>query len=123
MNNSFPQRYEEYPHELYYPHSSYYAPLYPSYPQCYYPFGPPNYYYNPFPRQYCFNSGGNWYDGSGIQRNRDVIIEGGCGSDVQVSNHSAIHESREATIIGGCHGNRGGLQVSGDVNLVNGSNM
>ncbi|KNA20893.1 hypothetical protein SOVF_047520 [Spinacia oleracea] len=110
MQYGYPQGFQGYSHfypppppPTYYPHA---------YPVGHYPSGSQNHY----PGN-SYNSGGNRYDGHGIQRNGDVIV--GSGSGVKHSNQSAKQKRRKATIIGGCHGNQGGYQVSGDVILGN----
>lgn len=117
------------PHEYYYlpppppPPTNYYAPYNHSYgyPLPYYPSGSSNYNppsgssnYNPFPG-HCVSAGGNWHVGSGIQRNGDVKV--GYGSHVKLNNGDKKRKKRKSTIIGGCHNNQGGSQVSGDVIL------
>lgn len=90
----------------------YYPPLNQGYPAGYYPSSSglsSNCHYNHFPG-ISYNAGGNYYDGHGIQKNGDVRI-----GNVKLSNGKRKH--RKNTIIGGCHGNQGGYQVSGDVIL------
>ncbi|KMT00314.1 hypothetical protein BVRB_9g216280 [Beta vulgaris subsp. vulgaris] len=74
-----------------------------------------NFYYKPFPG-YFINVGNNHHDGYGIQKNGDIKL--GNRNDVNKFNNANVkHKSRKTTIIGGCHGNQGGHQVSGDVIL------
>lgn len=121
MQYGFGQTHQRYPHyrstrqprEFYYPPpptTNYYPTHNLGYPSAYYPPGANSnfYYYNPFPMgQHTYNSGGNWYDGNGIQRN----------GDVKLNNGNAKRKNRKTTVIGGCHGNQGGHQVTGDVIL------
>ncbi|XP_021852923.2 uncharacterized protein [Spinacia oleracea] len=92
------------------PTNYYQSPNLGGYPPSYYPSGFPNNYNNPFIR-YSYNSGGNRYDGHGIQRNGDVKI-GNANA-----NANGKRKERKNTVIGGSHGNIGGHQVSGDVIL------
>lgn len=127
MQYTIPQAHQRHAHirnpnqhcEYYYPPTTttnYYAPINQGYPSAYYPSGSSsNYsYYNPFPG-HIYNSGGNRYDGHGIQRNGDVKI--GNTHDGKLSNGNGKRKNRKTTIIGGCHGNQGGHQVSGDIIL------
>lgn len=98
------------PNNYYYPPpppSNYYDPMHHGYNQ-----SPPSYYYNPFPGSW-FNVGGNLHDGPGIQRNGSLIL----GNGSEVRRQTVKQERRKPTIIGGCHGNQRGHQVSGDINL------
>uniref|UniRef100_A0A803LPF8 Uncharacterized protein n=1 Tax=Chenopodium quinoa TaxID=63459 RepID=A0A803LPF8_CHEQI len=91
------------------PTTNHYTPHNHGYPAAYYPSGSSNYISNnPF-TGHVYNAGGNRYDGHGIQRNGNVKI-GNNGS-------SKKRKNRKTTIVGGCHNNQGGHQVSGDVIL------
>ena len=83
----------------------YAPPPYGGHPPHYHPWGFPS-SYNPYPGG-VFNAGGNT-NGSGNQKN----------GDVKVGNHK---QQRAGGVrigrIGGNHGNHGGQQVSGDVNI------
>ncbi|KAL2925123.1 Vacuolar protein-sorting protein bro1 [Bienertia sinuspersici] len=113
------------PHEYYYfppppppppPSTNYYTPNNHGYNYSlpYFPAGPPNYFNSGFPG-HSVNAGGNWHVGHGIQRNGDVKI--GYGSNAKLNNGEIKRKKRKSTIIGGCHGNQGGHQTSGDVIL------
>uniref|UniRef100_A0A803LPF9 Uncharacterized protein n=1 Tax=Chenopodium quinoa TaxID=63459 RepID=A0A803LPF9_CHEQI len=116
MEYSFSQGCQGYP---YYPPPSpptdYYPPLSHDIPIDYYPSESPNYYYNDPYTGNSFNTGGNCYTGHGIQRNGDVILEAGSNHGSQ----TARHKRRNPKFVGGCHGNQGGHQVSGNVILGN----
>lgn len=107
------------PNEYYYlptppPPTNYYTPINHGYPLAYYPSGSSNYFSNPIPG-HSVSAGGNWHVGNGIQRNGDVKV--GYGSHVKLNNSDKKRKKRKSTIIGGCHNNQGGSQVSGDVIL------